>query len=104
MLDMKKTNILLAMAGVAALMASSPVLAQDAAAPAASAPAASAAAPAVAPAADAVAAPTSDDPTTVADAATGVSGTFRTGLLVGRCEAQPGLGTVAQFLVAVSAM
>ncbi|HCQ53417.1 MAG TPA: flagellar motor protein MotA, partial [Brevundimonas diminuta] len=31
MLDSKKTNILLAMAGAAVLMASSPVLAQDAA-------------------------------------------------------------------------
>jgi len=45
MLDSKKTNILLAMAGAAVLMASSPVLAQapatpDAAAPAAAAPAA----------------------------------------------------------------
>ncbi|MBJ7448503.1 MAG: MotA/TolQ/ExbB proton channel family protein [Brevundimonas sp.] len=34
MLDIKKSNILLAMAGAAVLMASSPVLAQDAAAPA----------------------------------------------------------------------
>lgn len=68
MLDMKKTNILLAMAGVAALMASSPVLAQGAAAPAA-APVAAAAAPAAAPAADAV--PANNDPVTVADAATG---------------------------------
>lgn len=68
MLDMKKTNILLAMAGVAALMASSPVLAQGAAAPAA-APVAATAAPAAAPAADAV--PANNDPVTVADAATG---------------------------------
>ncbi len=65
MLDMKKTNILLALAGAAALMASSPVLAQDTAAPAASAPAA--AAPAAAPAA----VDTNADPVTVADAATG---------------------------------
>ena len=72
MLDIKKTNILLAMAGAAVLMAGTPVLAQDAAAPAA-APATAAAAPAAdaaAPAADA-GAPASDDPTTVADAATG---------------------------------
>jgi biopolymer transport protein ExbB len=50
MLDIKKSNILLAMAGAAVLMASSPVLAQDAAAPApatteAAAPAATPAAP-----------------------------------------------------------
>lgn len=65
MLDIKKTNILLAMAGAAVLMAGTPVLAQDAAAPAtapaASAPAATTAAPAAttteaAPAADAEAA------------------------------------------------
>ncbi|QTC89792.1 MotA/TolQ/ExbB proton channel family protein [Brevundimonas goettingensis] len=51
---LKKTNILLAMAGAAVLMASSPVLAQDTAAPAAAAPAAAApaAAPAPAPAAE----------------------------------------------------
>jgi biopolymer transport protein ExbB len=51
---LKKTNILLVMAGAAALMASSPVLAQDTAAPAATAPAAAApaAAPAPAPAAE----------------------------------------------------
>ena len=51
MLDIKKTNILLAMAGAAVLMAGTPVLAQDAttpAAPAAEAPAAT----------DAVVAPT----------------------------------------------
>ena len=53
MLDSKKTNILLAMAGAAVLMAGSPALAQDAA-PAA--PAAEAAAPA----ADAAAAPAAD--------------------------------------------
>ena len=61
MLDLKKTNILLAMAGAAVLMAGTPVLAQDTAAPAAAttaaAPAATAeaAAPAaeVAPAAEA---------------------------------------------------
>ncbi len=59
MLDFKKTNILLAMAGAAVLMAGTPVLAQDATAPAAdtaaSAPAATTAAPAAtdaAPAAD----------------------------------------------------
>ena len=59
MFDMKKTNILLAMAGAAVLMAGTPVLAQDAPAPAAD-PAAAAAAPAAAvaaPAADAAAAP-----------------------------------------------
>lgn len=60
MLDIKKTNILLAMAGAAVLMASSPVLAQDTTTPApvaASAPAATTeAAPAAeAPAADAAA-------------------------------------------------
>jgi biopolymer transport protein ExbB len=44
MLDIKKTNILLAMAGAAVLMAGTPVLAQDAAAPAA--PAAATATPA----------------------------------------------------------
>jgi len=51
---LKKTNILLAMAGAAVLMASSPVLAQETAAPAAAAPAAAApaAAPAPAPAAE----------------------------------------------------
>jgi biopolymer transport protein ExbB len=51
---LKKTNIILAMAGAAVLMASSPVLAQDTAAPAAAAPAAAApaAAPAPAPAAE----------------------------------------------------
>ncbi len=40
MLDFKKTNLLLAMAGAAVLMAGSPALAQDPAAPAAAAPAA----------------------------------------------------------------
>jgi biopolymer transport protein ExbB len=52
---MKKTNILLAMAGAAVLMAGTPVLAQDApaAAPAAAAPAAAPAATEGAPAADA---------------------------------------------------
>ena len=64
MLDIKKTNILLAMAGAAVLMAGTPVLAQDAPAPAAdataTAPAATVAAPAAttaetAPAADAAA-------------------------------------------------
>lgn len=54
MLNSKKTNILLAMAGAAALMASSPVLAQATAEPTpAIAPAAGAATPAAAPAADA---------------------------------------------------
>ncbi|QYC11644.1 tonB-system energizer ExbB [Brevundimonas nasdae] len=54
MLNSKKTNILLAMAGAAALMASSPVLAQATAEPTpATAPAAGAATPAAAPAADA---------------------------------------------------
>lgn len=77
MLDMKKTNTLLAMAGAAALLAGTPVLAQDAAAPAA-APAtaeATAAAPAAttaAPAADAAAEPAA--PTTVGEAATGGHG------------------------------
>nr|WP_314435523.1 tonB-system energizer ExbB [uncultured Brevundimonas sp.] len=53
MLNSKKTNILLAMAGAAALMASSPVLAQAPAEPTpATAPAAGAATPAAAPAAD----------------------------------------------------
>jgi biopolymer transport protein ExbB len=70
--DIKKTNILLAMAGAAVLMAGTPVLAQDAAAPAA-APATAAAAPAADAAAPAAAdaAATNDDPTTVAEAATG---------------------------------
>jgi biopolymer transport protein ExbB len=58
MLDIKKTNILLAMAGAAVLMAGTPVLAQDAAAPAAPA-AATATTPA--PAADAAAAPVAAD-------------------------------------------
>lgn len=54
MLNSKKTNILLAMAGAAALMASSPVLAQAPAEPTpATAPAAGAAAPAAAPAEEA---------------------------------------------------
>jgi biopolymer transport protein ExbB len=73
MLDSKKTNILLAMAGAAVLMASSPVLAQDAATPAAApAAAASTAAPAAdaaAPAADA-AAPAAD-PTSVSESVSG---------------------------------
>jgi len=54
MLDLKKTNILLAMAGAAVLMAGTPVLAQDTAAPAA---ATVAAAPAATPV---VAAPTTE--------------------------------------------
>jgi biopolymer transport protein ExbB len=56
MLDLKKTNILLAMAGAAVLMAGTPVLAQDAVDPAApaaaTAPAADPAATTAAPAAD----------------------------------------------------
>jgi len=64
MLDIKKTNILLAMAGAAVLMAGTPVLAQDAAAPAA-APAAATAAPA----ADAAAAPAATDAAPAAEAA-----------------------------------
>ncbi len=51
MFDIKKTNILLAMAAAGVLMVGTPVLAQDAPAPAAE-PAAAAAAPAAAPAAD----------------------------------------------------
>ena len=67
---LKKTNIILAMAGAAVLMAGSPVLAQDtAAAPAATAPAATAPATTAAPAAT----PT-DNPETVADAAGGHGG------------------------------
>ena len=56
MLDIKKTNILLAMAGAAVLMASSPVLAQDTTTPAPAAASAPAATPEAAPAADAPAA------------------------------------------------
>jgi biopolymer transport protein ExbB len=75
MLDCKKTNILLALAGAAVLMASSPALAQDAApapaattaAPAADAAATPAPAPAAAPAAE-------SDPLTVGEAATGGHG------------------------------
>lgn len=62
MFDIKKTNILLAMAAAGVLMAGTPVLAQDAPAPAAD-PAAAAAAPA----ADAAAAPATPAP--AADAA-----------------------------------
>ncbi|MFA4938602.1 MotA/TolQ/ExbB proton channel family protein [Brevundimonas sp.] len=65
MLNSKKTNILLAMAGAAALMASSPVLAQ---APAEPTPAASTAAPAAAPATPEA------DPATVNDAVGGGHG------------------------------
>ncbi|MDP1913363.1 tonB-system energizer ExbB [Brevundimonas sp.] len=54
MFDIKKTNILLAMAAAGVLMAGTPVLAQDAPAPAAD-PAAAAAAPVAAPAAPAAA-------------------------------------------------
>ncbi len=66
MLDIKKTNILLAMAGAAVLMAGSPVLAQEAApaAPAAATatPAADAAATTPAPAAEATPAPAAEEP------------------------------------------
>lgn len=75
MLDSKKTNILLALAGAAVLMASSPVLAQDAATPAAaSAAAASTAAPAADAAAPAADAAPAVDPTTVADSVSGGHG------------------------------
>ena len=75
MLDSKKTNILLAMAGAAVLMASSPVLAQDAATPAAApAAAASTAAPAADAAAPAADAAPAVDPTTVADSVSGGHG------------------------------
>lgn len=56
MLDIKKTNILLAMAGAAVLMASSPVLAQDTTTPAPAAASAPAATTEAAPAAEAPAA------------------------------------------------
>lgn len=73
MLDSKKTNILLAMAGAAVLMAGTPVLAQDAAAPAAApaaaAPAADAAAAPAAPAADAAA--PAEDPASVGETVSG---------------------------------
>jgi len=65
MLDIKKTNILLAMAGAAALMVGSPVLAQEAApaAPAAAtATPADAAAATPAPAAEATPAPAAEEP------------------------------------------
>ncbi len=66
---LKKTNIILAMAGAAVLMAGTPVLAQ---APAAPAPAAATtAAPAATPAAPAA---SNEDPATVGDAATGGHG------------------------------
>ena len=65
MLNSKKTNILLAMAGAAALMASSPVLAQ---APAEPTPAASTAAPAAAPATPEA------DPATIAETTGGAHG------------------------------
>ena len=75
MLDSKKTNILLALAGAAVLMASSPVLAQDAATPAAApAAAASTAAPAADAAAPAADAAPAVDPTTVADSVSGGHG------------------------------
>ena len=70
---LKKTNIILAMAGAAVLMAGTPVLAQAPAAPAAAA--ATTAAPAAAPAAPAAApAAASEDPATVGQAATGGHG------------------------------
>ena len=67
MLDIKKTNILLAMAGAAVLMAGTPVLAQDATAPAAdpavaTAPAATDATVAPAPAAEAAPAAADAEP------------------------------------------
>lgn len=68
MRDSKKTNILLAMAGAAVLMASSPVLAQDAAAPA---PATAEATTTEAPATDAAPATNEADPESVADAVGG---------------------------------
>ena len=72
---MQKTNILLALAGAAVLMASSPALAQAPAAPAAEATAAAApAADAAAPAAPAAEATSAEDPTTVAEAAGGGHG------------------------------
>ncbi len=72
---MQKTNILLALAGAAVLMASSPALAQAPAAPAAEAPAAAApAADAAATAAPAAEVAASEDPTTVAEAAGGGHG------------------------------
>lgn len=71
---MQKTNILLALAGAAVLMAGSPALAQALAAPAAETPAAAAPAAATpaAPAADAD--PAAEDPATVAEAAGGGHG------------------------------
>ena len=60
MLDFKKTNILLAMAGAAVLMAGTPVLAQDATAPTAPAAEAPAADAAAAPAATTDAAPAAE--------------------------------------------
>jgi biopolymer transport protein ExbB len=72
MLDSKKTNILLAMAGAAVLMASSPVMAQEAA-PATPVAAEAAAAPAAdAPAADAAA--TAEDPASMSESVGGGHG------------------------------
>ncbi|MBO9502638.1 tonB-system energizer ExbB [Brevundimonas sp. A19_0] len=68
MRDSKKTNILLAMAGAAVLMASSPVLAQDTATPA---PATAEATTTEAPATDAAPADAAADPESVADAVGG---------------------------------
>jgi biopolymer transport protein ExbB len=62
MLDSKKTNILLAMAGAAALMAASPALAQETPAPAAAEAATAAPATTTAPAAYAAAPATTEEP------------------------------------------
>jgi biopolymer transport protein ExbB len=62
MLDSKKTNILLAMAGAAALMAASPALAQETPAPAAAEATTAAPATTTAPAADAAAPATTEEP------------------------------------------
>jgi len=75
MLDSKKTNILLALAGAAVLMASSPVMAQDAAPAAPTVAEATVAAPAAAPAAEgADAAVASEDPTSVNESVGGGHG------------------------------
>ena len=70
---LKKTNIILALAGAAVLMAGTPVLAQDPAAPAPAA-ATTAAAPAAPATAAAAPAASNEDPATVGDAATGGHG------------------------------
>lgn len=75
MLDSKKTNILLAMAGAAVLMAGSPALAQDAAPAAPAAEAAAAPADAAAPAAEgAEAAATAEDPASLNESVGGGHG------------------------------